>query len=70
VVGQVPSTADALGPLDMGATQQGHRGTLVIILRCQPGDIQETNMILLSYFDFLSIQIVQAKAWDMRLLVD
>lgn len=66
MVGQVPSTADALGPLDMGATQQGHRGTLVIILRCQPGDIQETKVIwLLSYFDFLSIQIVQAKAWDM-----
>lgn len=36
VVGEVPPAADPLGPLDMGATQQGHCGPLVHVLRVQP----------------------------------
>ena len=37
VIGQVASAADALSPLDVGPTQQGHRGPLVHVLRGQSG---------------------------------
>lgn len=37
MVGEVPSTADALSPLHMGPTQQGHCRPLVDIFGIQPG---------------------------------
>lgn len=33
VVGEVSATADPLGPLHVGATQQGYRGPLMHVLR-------------------------------------
>lgn len=36
VVGEVPSAADPLGSLHMGAAQQGYRGPLMHVLWIQP----------------------------------
>lgn len=40
VVGQVPSTADALGTLSVRPTQEDHRGPLVVIFWVQSGGIK------------------------------
>lgn len=39
MVGQVSTTADALGSLDMGPAQKDHSGSLVDIFWGEPGDI-------------------------------
>lgn len=41
VVGQVSTTADALGSLDVWPTQEDHSGPLVDIFWCESGDIHE-----------------------------
>lgn len=43
VVGQVPTTADALGSLDVWPTQKDHSGPLVDIFWVESGDIKETT---------------------------
>lgn len=41
MVGQVSTTADALGSLNMGPTQKDHGGSLVDIFWCEPTNIWE-----------------------------
>lgn len=43
VVGEVPSAADPLGPLHVGATQQGYRGPLMHIFGVQPKQREKGN---------------------------
>lgn len=43
VVGQVSSTADALGSLEVRPTQQHHRRPLVVIFRVQPEHIKNND---------------------------
>lgn len=39
VVGQVSTTADALGSLEVGPTQENHSGPLVDVFWGEPGDM-------------------------------
>lgn len=49
MVGQVTAAADALSPLDVGAAQQRHRGTLVEILGGKSGNGETETSEALSY---------------------